>query len=748
MGRRTRKNIGYKKERVILSDVLPYEVPPFFSNRHFYNFLVDNRIHLVNEKLFFKKTNNNVLGKCVKLIFGINKNSPVRYDDENSLCFFKVKPETLKTIPFKFKISHKENDYRELTLIHPINQLSLIPFYDDYKNDIIYHASKSKFSLRKPSKVASLKYFKDSTFNKNKAKNPEVEIIETSDKEYVSLKTFFSYQDYSNIYKFYESHKFHRAEKHFDYLLKFDVSRCFDSIYTHSLPWALLNKRIVKDNLRETGESFGGKFDKLMQLMNYNETNGIVIGPEFSRIFAELILQEIDSKVQADLDYKYKVDYDVYRYVDDFFVFYNDPAIKDEIIAQFKVRLKEYNLFFNDAKTLVIEKPIITQISIAKEEIRDLLDRTTLFKFGIKDEDKLVGVTYNTANDVITNYKRILVSTSTTYKDLQNYFLAAIFNKTKSLINKYQKLEKSLINDLVKEKELNDKLEEELTDEERDKITIRRDSLVEKNEENIKELNRHQRNLDKKFSEIVDLTFFVYSVLPRVSYSIKVCHILYRISDFIKNQEKLQLRITSNSDISFILGKINIGLSFDRKHYVFKSIYDGISIVLKKNGRTKYSEVETLYLLAVLNELGAHYRLSEEALLKHFKLSGTGERTYFILVSLLHYIKNEPGYNSLRSNIKSQIELKVKNFDGNSAEQNILVMDIISCPFLEENEAKSAQFKIHILEKIGFLDSSISQANKLIILDELESFQESWFVKWKQPDLGKELNTKRGHEVY
>ena len=39
-----------------------------------------------------------------------------------------------------------------------------------------------------------------------------------------------------------------------------------------------------------------------MQNLNYGETNGIVIGPEFSRIFAELILQEIDKSVKNILE--------------------------------------------------------------------------------------------------------------------------------------------------------------------------------------------------------------------------------------------------------------------------------------------------------------------------------------------------------------------------------------------------------------------------------------------------------------
>ena len=38
-----------------------------------------------------------------------------------------------------------------------------------------------------------------------------------------------------------------------------------------------------------------------MQRLNYNETNGIVIGPEFSRIFAEIILQRVDKEVEKAL---------------------------------------------------------------------------------------------------------------------------------------------------------------------------------------------------------------------------------------------------------------------------------------------------------------------------------------------------------------------------------------------------------------------------------------------------------------
>ena len=38
--------LKYKKERVLLCDVLPYELPFTFSNRGFYRYLVRNQIRI------------------------------------------------------------------------------------------------------------------------------------------------------------------------------------------------------------------------------------------------------------------------------------------------------------------------------------------------------------------------------------------------------------------------------------------------------------------------------------------------------------------------------------------------------------------------------------------------------------------------------------------------------------------------------------------------------------------------------
>ena len=52
-------------------------------------------------------------------------------------------------------------------------------------------------------------------------------------------------------------------------MVQIDVSKCFDSIYTHSLPWAILGKDQTKFNLKVSKTTFGGRFDALMQNLNH-----------------------------------------------------------------------------------------------------------------------------------------------------------------------------------------------------------------------------------------------------------------------------------------------------------------------------------------------------------------------------------------------------------------------------------------------------------------------------------------------
>ncbi len=693
--KKNKRPIKYKKERVVLSDVLPFEIPVTFSNRHFYDFLTKNKVELSGNKIKWSK-NENTLNTIIKLLFDFRDKAVITNEIGIDRKW------ELKTIPFNYKISHKENDFRELTVIHPKNQLALIEFYEENKQLLLHYCSLSPFSIRRADKVAKFIFHKDKTHKDKLSKDQDYETVEEYDKEYESLKTFFVYKNYSNIHKFYESYKYHRCEKKYNKLFKFDISKCFDSIYSHSISWALLNKEIVKDTLgsnRSSNDTFGGKFDTIIQNLNYGETNGIVIGPEFSRIFAELILQRIDRNVETVLrekeDLKHKVDYEIFRYVDDFFVFYNTESTKDKILKHFRLQLKEYKLYLNDSKTVLYKKPIITEITIAKQKITDLLNKYLKYKVEeeenakgeIASEETTEGINeksgsiYVSSNKLITKFKTIIKETGIDYKDILNYTLSLIERKIAKILKDYQELER-------------------------------------------------KKNSEKAFTnsilEILDFTFFLYSVSPRVNTTIKLCRILRKLTEFLSEK-----------------GNINI----DFQHLAFKKIYDNLYFTLQKNKSLEHTQVETLYLLIALGELGKEYWLDADVLRQYLcidkdkdsgALSYKGSLNYFAIIVLLFYMRDKKRYSLLRSFLQDHIhmrfnEVSKKNI-GKSSELVYLLFDILTCPYLD------ITYKQEMLILHGVTDPALQE--------EIINTRKHWFTKWTDFDFGKELDAKHSQEVY
>ncbi|QYH09768.1 hypothetical protein XJ49_004570 [Campylobacter coli] len=410
--------IRYKKERVILSEILPYEVPLIFSNKNFYNFLLKYKTKINN---YFNSHFSNT-DERLEIIF--------------NMLFKSKQLKKNATIPFHFKVPHKTNEYRKLSIIHPIHQISIMNFYDTYKQTILYFSNRSEFSIRRPYKVANLFYHKNNFINTKNLDNELNNSIEIKNHEEKYFKTFFVYKKYSNIYMFYESYEYQKNEKLFKKLYKFDLSKCFDSIYTHSIAWAIYDKKIIKDNLNKIDNTFVNAFDKLMQNMNYAETNGILIGPEFSRIFAELILQKIDkvvlNKLAGSTENKilHKKDYVVFRYVDDYFLFYNEEDIKDLIIQTFNNELQKYKLYLNESKIEEFAKPLISNITMAKKKIKDLLKEL--------DFDDSNNHIINSKN-IIINFKAILKENEIKYNDILNYTLAIIDKKLDFIIENISK---------------------------------------------------------------------------------------------------------------------------------------------------------------------------------------------------------------------------------------------------------------------------------------------------------------------
>lgn len=281
---------------------------------------------------------------------------------------------------------------------------------------------------------------------------------------------------------------------------------------------------------------------------------------------------------------------------------------------------------------------------------------------------------YVSSNKLITRFKTIIKETGIVYKDILNYTLACIDRKVLRLINMYS---------------------------------------------DIGNKEKYELKVVKFLLELLDFTFFLYSVSPKVNTTIKLCLILSKLTKFTK-----------------IRGNFN----HDNHHLIFKKIYDDISLVLWKNRNSEYTQVETLYLLIALKELGREYRLDESVLCKYFDVAPDKyefgyDLNYFSITVLLFYIENKTRYadfkEALKGHIKSKFEKKNKL---RMAEQTFLLLDLLSCPYIGDG------FKKDLLKCYDIIDAS--DQNKIL------KRKEHWFTKWTDFDYGKELEAKKSQEVY
>lgn len=454
MRRKRKVYFTHRKQRSVLTDMLPFEVPPTFTNRGFYRFLKDNNIELIDDCIVWHGEDKDV-EIATKILFGIAPTTRVdvitckQWGSLKTINSIAIDAKKRNTIPFNFRVAHNIEG-RTLSVVHPRNQIQVASFYAKYSALITYYTSLSNYSIRKPVAVSRYAYFKDRLHALKLDTSSRV--MEVADHEYEQLGSFFTYEKFRNIHHFFESYKYHRCEKKYDEMVQVDVSKCFDSIYTHSLPWALFGKEQIKFSLRKSKKTFGGEFDALMQALNHEETNGIVIGPEFSRVFAEIILQSVDVETERLLRARnliHKVHYEMFRYVDDYFIFYNKTEDQVAIVEVLQEVLKSKKLSINSAKSKYYKKPIITEITIAKQKISTLLDdeiAPICIEVRKKDEtepERLDLKCFIDSNKLIIKYKTAIKESKVTYEELLNYTFAILENKLAKLFECYKSAEKT-----------------------------------------------------------------------------------------------------------------------------------------------------------------------------------------------------------------------------------------------------------------------------------------------------------------
>ena len=138
----------------------------------------------------------------------------------------------------------------------------------------------------------------------------------------------------------------------FPIVLKADISRFFYTIYTHSIPWAVLGKDKAKqwhfNNPTNLKKHWSSDFDRALQVCQSRETFGIPVGPDTSRIIAEILMCGMYSttKLGEILGGGKSI-----RLVDDILIGFNDEEAAYAALTKLRSIFWTYNLQLNEAKT-------------------------------------------------------------------------------------------------------------------------------------------------------------------------------------------------------------------------------------------------------------------------------------------------------------------------------------------------------------------------------------------------------------
>jgi len=592
--------------RALLTETLPYEVPLLFSNDGLYLAARDGLVEKIKA--------------------------------EHGLDIFDKEA----TIPYKYKIKKNAYDSRELAVMHPVQQIAVGAFYSKYDHLIVGLCQRSPFTLRAPAAIAS--YFVERV-RMQKTDDAKAEHVEQLADGFESVPGFgtsyFAYKKYAFMFRFYDSTEFLVLEKKFKFLTNMDISDCFNRIYTHTIAWAVKSKRYTKGNKGPKTAAFENDFDRLIQNSNHGETAGILIGPEISRIFAEIILQRVDLNIlkkATDRGYEEEIDYTVRRYVDDYFVYSNKESVRDELKKIISDCLSEYKLAINSSKTAEQSRPYITSASIARHSIAsniaDFFNKYRTVEVS-KDETGLItsvavilhpiGDIGVVVNQTIAAIKRS-IGESGSYDGTANYFFGIFKRLLGGLTGKPFKVEKGNAGD----------------------------------------------RLYFFISAVVDVVFFYYSMTPRVRQTYQISEIILMVAKIMKS---------APSEL--------------RDSLIRKIVHEARLIILQANADQPEYKVEIMNLLIVLRGLGDKYILDEAFLYKLFDMNSPDGKAlvfndnfdYFQLVFLISYLGGVDRFDHI---IRSAVAVSIKRLDdvdwAQSAENVFLFFDLLACPYVSRDE--------------------------------------------------------------
>lgn len=130
-----------------------------------------------------------------------------------------------------------------------------------------------------------------------------------------------------------------------------DVRAFFHSIYTHSIPWAIYGKAWAKKPANRGIEHFGNLIDLLCRNQQDGQTIGLPVGPDTSRLLAEVVASAMDEMLRNRLGISGQ---DASRYIDDYTISSAKSVPGANLIAALRQAVAHFELELNTEKSAVI----------------------------------------------------------------------------------------------------------------------------------------------------------------------------------------------------------------------------------------------------------------------------------------------------------------------------------------------------------------------------------------------------------
>lgn len=412
----------------ILTDLLPLELPDLYTHKYFYNYLVNKKSELDHALKLIMRTKNQL--------------------DSNKTLF---KSANWISMPLKYTIMKSDDSERELNVLQPMATLELFLFISSYQKEILNTLEKNSiYSIRFHKKNNNLYYKRHNKsltqYFEDVSKNLDVEIIQQTG-------SYFKIGPFKSTYEFTNSEFWFSLYIKYKYFAKADYKSCFDSIYTHTYKW-LIGKD-VNDTKNFKNVNLFTTIDRVLQNINASTSNGIIVGPEFSRMIAEILLQGIDRTVMnklLSLGYKHDIDYNIYRYVDDIFIFARSEDIIELILKSYSEGARKYLLSLNESKLRKEKLPFVLEswlkstneyVNQAKSIMFYTNEEIEIKKEKLKEKERLGEKTLNYQSyDIFKSqlflrskislkhkFNELICSNEAKGKTIISYFFGMILNK-------------------------------------------------------------------------------------------------------------------------------------------------------------------------------------------------------------------------------------------------------------------------------------------------------------------------------